>query len=273
MLLGLTTIWAAEAVIPLTRPPLAQRVALADCVVTGKVTALEPDLVRAFPPLKIAGASRIPYRIATVKVAAVLQGAKDLTELRVGFVPLPTRDNGVLPRYRRLALVELTQGEHVCLFLQKHPEESFYVIHAPYHVLDKATEKNYDTDVAAIKRCIALLKDPIAGFKSTKADDHRLTAALLLFRYRTPTVIYSGKPRTQPIDAEQSRLILTALERLDWSEAAAASPLAPLNLFLRLGLTADDGWTPPRLPRDWPRAAQTWLREHKTTYRIRRYEK
>ena len=261
----------AAAVIPAVKPPLAQRVALADAVVTGKVTALEADLFQAFPPLKIAGAPKIPYRIAVVKVSSVIQGPGDLTELRVGFVPLPTRDNGVLPRYRRLALVELTKGQDGCLFLQKHPEESFYVVQAPYHVLDRAREMSYAADLAEIKRCAGLLKDPVAGLKAPKADDRRLTAAILLFRYRTPTTIYTGKPTTEPIDGEQSRLILAALLEYDWSETAAQSPMAPLNLFLRLGLTTADGWTPPALPRDWPAAARKWLADNKDRYRIRRY--
>src|SRR5437899_1497370 len=107
------------AVIPLTKPPLAQRVALADCVVTGKVARLEADPVQAFPPLKIAGAPKLPYRIAVVKVGAVLQGERGVTELRVGFILPATRKNGVSARYRRLALVELTEDEEGCLFLQK----------------------------------------------------------------------------------------------------------------------------------------------------------
>src|SRR5438270_466513 len=188
--LCLATAYPAVAVIPLTRPPLAQRVVLADCIITGKVAKLEGDLVQAFPPLKIAGAPKIPYRIAVVKVDHVLQGAKDVSELRVGFVPLPARDNRVLPRYRRLALVELTEGEEGCLFLQKHPEESFYVIQAPYQVLDKAREKTYEADVAEIKRCLRLLKDPLAGLNAPNADDRRLTAALLL--------VVSRRPRRRP---------------------------------------------------------------------------
>ncbi|HEV3119147.1 MAG TPA: hypothetical protein VGY58_18980 [Gemmataceae bacterium] len=269
--LCLATAHAAVAVIPLTRPPLAQRVVLADCIITGKVAKLESDLVQAFPPLKIAGAPKIPYCIAVVKVDRVLHGAKDVSELRVGFVPLPARDSRVLPRYRRLALVELTEGEEGCFFLQKHPEESFYVIQAPYHVLDKAREKTYEADVAEIKRCLRLLKDPLAGLKAANADERRLTAALLLFRHRTPVAIYTGKPCTEPVDAEESRLILTALQEYDWSEAAAASQMAPLNLFLRLGLTANDAWTEPAHPKEWPAAAQKWLRENKDSYRIRRY--
>jgi hypothetical protein len=261
----------AFAVIPLTRPPLAQRVALADCIVIGKVNRLETDPVQAFAPLKIAGAPKLPYRIAVVKVDAVLVGEKGVKELRVGFLLPPTRKNGVPPRYRRLALVELTEDEEGCLFLQKHPEESFYVIQAPYQVLDKARETTYQADLAEIKRCVHLLKDPLAGLKATKADDRRLTAALLLFRYRTPVVIYTGEPSTEPIDAEQSRLILAALEEYDWNEAAAASQMAPLNLFLRLGLTASNGWTEPAHPNEWPAAAQKWLRENKNSYRIRRY--
>jgi tetratricopeptide (TPR) repeat protein len=42
-------------------------------------------------------------------------------------------------------------------------------------------------------------------------------------------------------------------------------------LFLRLDLTEDDGWTPPRRLPDVAAAAEKWLADHAATYRIRRY--
>ena len=42
-------------------------------------------------------------------------------------------------------------------------------------------------------------------------------------------------------------------------------------LFLWLGLTEADGWTEPRSPKEYPAAAQAWLRANAATYRIQRY--
>src|SRR4029077_13618603 len=125
------------------------------------------------------------------------------------------------------AQVELSTNQEGCFFLRKHPEESFAIAQASYDFMDKASEKNYGQDLALVKQCARLLETPLDGLKATDAEERRLTAAMLLFRYRTPRHVYRGKPATEPIDAAQSKLILTALQTGDGSEVAAASPMAP----------------------------------------------
>src|SRR5438132_9092182 len=202
----------AWAVVPVTKPPVAQRVALADCVVVGKVKALEAQLVEAAPLLKIRGVDKLPYQVAVAKVESVIIGPKELKEVRIAYVP-PQSAKGA---FRRFAQVELSVDQEGCFFVRKHPDESFYVAQASYDLTDKAKEKDFAKELETAKRCAKLLENPMAGLKAKDAGDRQLTAALLLYRYRTPTAVYTGKPKTEPIDAEQSRLILAAIAEGDW---------------------------------------------------------
>ena len=79
-----------------------------------------------------------------------------------------------------------------------------------------------------------------------------------------------GATKTEAVPAEESRLILRALADADWSGRAFA-PLSPQGVFLRLGLTEKDGWKPPADLRNFPAAAQKWLKENAGKYRVRRY--
>jgi hypothetical protein len=262
---------SVRAVVPLTKPPIPQRVASADCVVLGKVKSLEPKLVHAAPPLKVRGVDTIPYQMAVLTVQSALIDAKDQREIRVGYVPPPSK--GGSARFRRYAQVELAVDQEGCFFLQKHPDDAFYLLQASYNLLDRASEKNYESDLGAARHGALLLQDPDNGLKAEKLTDRRLTAAMLLFRYRTPRYVYTGAPTTEPIDAAQSKLILETLLECDWSETESPSPMAGLNLFLRLGLTQEDGWIAPQAASEYPAAAQKWLRRHGGTYRIQRYVK
>jgi hypothetical protein len=145
------------------------------------------------------------------------------------------------------------------------------VVQAAYDFLDKSKTKSYDAKLPEIKHCAQLLRDPDAGLQAKTPADRLLTAAMLIFRYRTARYAYSGKPTTAPIDAKQSRLILSALAEADWKEEEAPLELSPFSLFMRLDLTPEDGWTPPRSVREQISAAKKWLRENAGKYRIQKY--
>jgi hypothetical protein len=259
----------AQAGVPIAEPTLAQRVALADCVVVGKVTSLEPELVEAASLLKIPGARKVTYQIAVVAVRKVVRGPKELTQVRVGFIPPPPP--GTVIRTRRFSQVKLTPNQEGCLFLRKHPDESFFVIQAPWDILDRATAKEYAKEVEQLQHCARLLDDPAAGLRSKDADARLLTATMLVFRYRTAKTVYTGTPRTEPIDADQSRLILAALTEADFSKRDTRLQAAPVRLFMRLGLTKAEGWEAPGNVDEIPAAAKKWLHAHGATYRIQRY--
>ncbi len=144
--------------------------------------------------------------------------------------------------------------------MRKHPDERFHVLLAWWDFLDKAKTKDFDRDLALVKRGAKLLADPVAGLRSRVAEDRLLTAGMLIFRYRTAQQVYRGDPKTEPIDAEQSRLILSALAEGDWTEKDARDPMGRLCLFSRLGLTDVDGWNPPPSAKEAGEAARRWLR-------------
>src|SRR5438128_1534249 len=80
----------ARGIVPLAEPSLPQRTALADLIVVGKVTALEPDLIEASPLLKIPGVGKVPYQIAIVPLQTPVLGPKTPEQIRVGYVVLPS---------------------------------------------------------------------------------------------------------------------------------------------------------------------------------------
>jgi tetratricopeptide (TPR) repeat protein len=247
---------ATRAGIPTPEPPIPQRVALADAVVVGRVASLEEAPLQAFPLLKVPGGSRVSFKMAQVRIDRVLLGA-GLEQVRVGVGP-----GQFMPA--------LTEGQTGCFFLHRHPEEPFYVLSAGSDFIDSRREE-YGKAVDLAGRCAGLLANTDEGLRSPEGEDRLLTAALLIFRFRTARYAYSGPPRTEPIEAELSRRILAVLGEGSFSDKAAREPTGRLTLFLRLDLTEADGWKPSRQPPGLAAAAEKWLAENTATYRIRRY--
>src|SRR6266849_5970076 len=163
---------AARGIVPLAEPSLPQRTALADLVIVGKVTALEPDLVQASPLLRIPGIARIPYQVAVVSVQTPVLGIKTSSQIRVGYVVLPSATQESQVKYRRLARLKLAEGQEGCFFLTKHPEEDFYVAQAAYEFLDKSKTKVYDKKLAEIKHCSELLQRPTGKKRKRRWSCH-----------------------------------------------------------------------------------------------------
>lgn len=249
---------------PRPEPPLPARVALADCVIVGQVTNVPADPVYALALPKIAGAPKVAHQMAVVRVDSVVIRAKDLRELRVGFIAPP-------PSPRRRPEFQWSVGQQGCFFLRKHPDESFWVLQADYDMVAKKDGNNFERSLALVKRCADLLKDAEAGLRAAVADDRLLTAGMLILRYRTPQHVYRGEPKTAPIDTDQSRRILAVLAEGEWTEKDLQAPMGRLRLFLRLGLTKRDGWKAGKSDKETAAAAREWLRAHSATYRIRCY--
>jgi hypothetical protein len=266
MLLSLPAFGQAEPKVAVIAPqPIAQRVATSDAVVVGKVTSIEEKPVAALP---FPGSARkAEYQIAVVKIEDPILGAKGLTHLRIGFVPAQPgvlRPGGYRPP-------TLAQGQEVCLFLAQHPEGTFYTLPAYFSVIDKKAP-TFEKDVAEAKKDAKLLDDPGAGLESKDAPDRFLTAAMLVARYRQRKPS-ATPPAQEPIDAGESKRILQALADADWTppNKPVPSQLTPQNAFNLLGLTAKDGWTPPKDFKQFPDEAKKWLKENADKYRIERF--
>jgi hypothetical protein len=244
----------AAAKVLVLRAPIPKRIALADCVVRGKIVEIEKKPLR-----ERADDEEREYRVHLVKIDENLLGADGLTHLRLG---TSCSD----PRHDPEAAAELHEGDEVCLFLAVHAREALYLPVMQGVVVKRPDDKFYERQLEQVRRAARLLKEPNAGLQSKDADDRFLTAAMLLERYR-PEGAYVKQ--TAAIDAEQSRLILRALRDADWKRERGDGAYVDYS-FTRLGLTMKDGWQRPREHDKYEPAAKKWLADHADTYRIRR---
>lgn len=237
-------------------------VSTCDVVVLGKVKSIEEKTV-------VTGTFshdvyHYEHKVAVIAVDEVIVGPKDLREVRVAF-------KAVYSTQPLLKNQELAVDQEGCFALKRHYEKDFYIS----SLTEFKTGPNYERNIAQIKQAGKCLRDTLAGLKSKEPEDRLVTAAVLIGRYRTVSYYYplgSGKTvKTEPIDAEESKLILNALAEADW-KANPNSPLPlPVRLFAQLGLTVDDGWTPQQLNfASYSENAKTWVQSHADTYRIKR---
>jgi hypothetical protein len=243
-------------------PPVPQRVAQAQAVVVGKVTAIEEKTVSALPfP---GAAERIDYQVAVVKIDEGLLGVQGLTHVRVGFQP-----QGVPGRYPP---TDLVVGQEGCFFLTGHPTETFYLTTSYYGYLPRKDNPAFDRELEQARRAAKLLADPAAGLQARDAADRYLTAALLVVRYRIPPAT-PAPVHQEKIDALESRRILLALAEADWSKTdpVLGYQLSPQTLFAYLNPTPEDGWRAPQDPGAYADAARKWLRDNADKYRVQRY--
>jgi hypothetical protein len=245
--------------------PIPQRVATADAVLVGKVTTMEEKTVAA--PLFPGAAQKVEYQIAVVKIKEPVLGVKGLTHVRVGFIP---QQGGVI-RPLGYRPPTLAKDQEVCLFLTRQAGRTFYVMPAYYSVIDKKAP-TFEKDVAEAKKDARLLADARAGLESKDINDRFLTAAMLVAKYRQRRLA-AAPPKEQPIDAEESKLILQALADADWTPPKNPVPfqMTPQIAFNLLQLTPKDGWTPPRNFKELPDEAKKWLKANAEKYRIQRF--
>jgi hypothetical protein len=254
---------ASPGMVPADALPLPNRVAGAEIVVVGKVTAFEEKtvMVAPFPGAK----TKTEFKIAVITVSDPLMAPKGTKTIRIGFVPPQPMVVVSPPPF------QATIGQEGCFFLTKlgEGEGDFFVPRGQLGFLDKKNA-SFDKDIALVKRCVKILEDPNAALKGKNGEDRFLAAGMLVARYTTRK---SPNAKAEPIDAEQSKLILQALAAADWTSAPDMMQLSPLMVLYRLPLTAKDGWTPPSPKNQAAYAAyiQQWLRDHADSYRIQRF--
>jgi hypothetical protein len=256
--LCVTAISAFAGVIAMP-PPGPARVAKSDVVIVGKVESIEPADV------KVGNAN---YRIAVVQISDGIRGVKDgVKALRVGFIPIEKPKPNIIITGGRP--VQLAVGQEGLFLLTKQAQENFYTIGGivGYYV-NSENNPNFAKEVQAAKAAAKLGDNPQAGLKSRDAAERLLAAAVLIEKYRA----FKPKAKQEPIDAEESKLILQALAGADWKGQTnfASLQVNPTQLFQRLGVTKEDGFVVAK-GGNFQTTIQEWLRANAGKYRIQRY--
>jgi hypothetical protein len=259
--------------------PLYQRVAWADLIVVGKVTEIEEKPAR---DQELPGQPRGWYtRVARVEVAEVLLGPNRVASLRLAVNPLwmkppaswsdPDRLFGKGKVPRELPRVQpFEKGRQGIFFCSRRPPGEVYVP-ALHPIFTDKGDPVYEEELKRCKRLVRLLADPKASLRSRDPADRRITAAMLLFRY---TIDRYGTNKREPIDAEESRLILGVLADSEWVYVSKDPYEEPMHVLY--------GWVYPALGagRDAPRRGlseqdfgplREWVQKNRDKYRIKRY--
>ncbi len=232
------------------------------------------------------------YRVAVVQVSESLKGKADKKLIRVAFrmpknveqpgnpavqpvpqpaiQPFPIKKGPFQPNFD----VQMTVGMEGLFYLQKNAAGNCYTLVQSFGAFVSAenNNSNYEVEVAQIR----VTANPMNSLKAAKAADRATAAVLLVKQYRQP-VFVPGKGQVQePINAEESKLILKGLLEADWP--VAPQPLDyqkhPAIAFNMLGLTPHDGFQAQNQGVYTPAfrdAAKAWLEKNWKTYRIKRY--
>ncbi len=256
-----------------------------ELILVGKVTAIEPVVLKLAP---FPGGKKVNYMVAVVKVEKTLLGVKGLTHIRVGFIPSATTDENdeeelcqgfQCDERSNLASQNLREGQEACFFLKKHPQADFYTFPQGGGPLHKRP-RYFDEDLQQVEKALKVLQEPVAALRAKDSIDRQFAACLLIHRYRVQPQAPSGSTmKTEPIAAEESKLILTALSEMLWGDVCLdrQNTLSIQTTFPALGVTDKEGWRPPVIQNGdnynfvMGDAVKKWLTENKSKYRIQRY--
>jgi hypothetical protein len=271
----------ARATFIKVQTPIPELVGGADAIVVGKVAKIQNELISLLPTRD--AVQKTPYQIVEVTVEDALQGAKGVSTLKVA---VQCSEVGIGGAKQNFPLVSLKEGQAVCLFLNRHPTGPFYELGLG-NLVYKDLNPSFVQELAMVRKCLKLLAQPDESLKSRNKEERFLTAALLIRKYRGPLSLFpianQKAPKEEPIAAEQSKLILKALQEADWNQAGQFNTITPANLFRRLGLTEADGWklkqnqllvvdprAVARSQNELTTAARVWLKANAEKYRIKR---
>ena len=258
------------------------RVGQAHTIIVGKVESIEEKTVSAkqFPTAK----EKVEYQIAVVKIDDPILGAKGLTHVRVGFIPPPPPPMGkpggpVLIR-PRLGNVTFTKDQEGLFFLIPHPDGNFMIVQSFNDYVNKQGNMNFEKEVTETKQFVKMLTNPKESLQAEKQADRFTAAAVLMTHYRTKRLSNSD-PKTETVDDDISKLILTSLGEADWKGPGAPGlfRMNPQMIFNLLDLKEQDGFTPPtmevqgRKQIDYNKLAdysKQWCKDNAGKYKIQR---
>jgi len=249
--------WASSstAYIALPKEPLAHKVAIAECVVLGKITAIQEKPAQGKGEIR-----RWDFTVVEVEVRESLYGAKEKKQLHFGF---PNID-------KQAVKAGLTVGQIAYFCGLRDGENDFYIVSVGCFCA--ANDRGFDKDLTAARRLGRLLQDPEEGLKSTDREDRLLTAYLLILRNCYVPWRRGLAGKAKPIDAEQSKRILLALAEGDWKNNSpeVRDAVAALQLSVKFGASPLKDFPTAQDHEQWPAAAKQWLKQNAESYRIHR---
>jgi hypothetical protein len=220
-----------------------QKTLQSETVVIGKVTSIEKETVEA--EQYQGGKQKATYTIAVIKVETGIIGAKNITHVKVGFLPQvggdqPVPQPGGPIRPIRPGFIQqniqLKADQEGIFFLSKHHGGEFYIINPMSPPIDAKAE-NYKDETAKVKAIAATIADPLKGLKAEKASDRFTAASVLVSKYRTGPQNAPLGVEEVAIPAEESKLIMKAIVEADWDKDANSQD-HPQNLVAQLGIYA-----------------------------------
>jgi hypothetical protein len=205
------------------------KVLQADAVVVGKVTGIDKETVELeqFP-----GGPKVAHAVANVKIESSLFGAKNVTHLKIAYVPPGTQGQPgaarpVRPGFGGQPAYTPAEEHEGVFFLSKHPtSENHYQVQFNHNPV-LSTDPRYKDEVATVKAMAVTFADPVKALSSGKDEERVANALSLAQRYRTaPQNNPSGVFEESPIPAEQTQLFLKVLTEVDWTKYVDAPRLA-----------------------------------------------
>ncbi len=261
-LVGAGVLASSALALMIAIPPGPQRFIGSDAVFVGRVAGMEPTDV------EMLGAK---YRIAVVQVSEAVMGLKAGTKtIRIGFIaPDEAKKGPVLSR--QPPRVEV--GQDGLFNLRKFSNADMYM--APnFGAFVPASANNFKSEIGDAKKAALIVQDPVAAMKSSDAKDRMFGAQVLVEKYRTvPAGLNVQTAKQEPIDTEESKLILKTAAGADWNAPLRFGAANPLQIWTQLGVTAKDGWKQP-MPfnvQKTGQAIQEWVRVNGETFRIQRF--
>jgi hypothetical protein len=262
---------------------LVQQVIQSELVVVGTVTALEPE-IHKLP--QQSGGNKVNYMVAVVKVDEALLGVKGLTHIRIGFVPVANMDlddeeDIQFGAYIPIRNNNLREGQQACFLLKKHHQGDFYTYPSRGGGPLFKNARHFEDDLNQVKKTLKVLQNPLAALQASEPVDRQFAACVLVNRCGPRQQQPRGSATSlkfEPIPAEESKLILSALSEMLWGDNGLDrhNTLNLQTCFWQLGLTQKDDWRVPQVKNgdDYNTvmgdAVKKWLDENKGKYRIQR---
>ncbi len=211
--------------------PLPERIAIAETIITGKVTAIEDKKVEArqFPGAK----DKVEFTIAVVKIEDALLNAKGITHVKIGFVEPQAGAGGPGIRPGRFPQVNLNKDQEGCFLLRPHFEESF--------------------------------------LKAKSADDRFQTAGMLLVRYRTPQGANPKEEKIDAKESKLILQSLADGDWSKGFSATELTPMMVFGRLALTDKDGWKPGPFQNYEKEFPEAAKKWLKDNADSYVIKRF--